>query len=767
MNKEVVNPFFLVIVILTFLLAPTASTASEENTNDAHEIINSIEVRGNHHIESLAILANIKSQVGQPLSRREIAHDIQRLYQSGYLSDIKVHREASEKQGVKLLFSVVENPLILEMKIEGNDAIPDKDLKPKMKLKAGFIFSNAGLTADKLMIRRAYLKKGFYQVAIHEQRQEGKEGRISLTLQVDEGDVTRIRSIRFIGNLAFSDSELKDEIASRESNFSSWFSDRDLFERDRLGSDRGLLEQKYFNQGYLDARVESTLISLSTDKQWFYLTFNIHEGEQFHIGKIEFQGDIVPDEEKLREALQIETGALYSITGLRNTIEKLTHRVGDEGYAFANVTPLFHRKISERVVDIVFDIEKGREVYIERIEISGNHKTEDQVIRREFRQAEAERFASSKMERSKTRVKRLNLFEDIRVSMPKGSTSDKVKIHLEVDEKRTGTFSAGAGYSQLEKLFFTAKVEENNLFGKGFGGSFSGDFGNSTQNFTGSVSDPYLFGEDISGSINGFKTQTTLQEVVQYKRDDFGGGMGIGIPINEYFRYSVSYRYSNTNLTDIPDDASLIIQSQGGKQTTSEVIQSISWDTRDRRVGAASGHIESLSLGVAGLGGSNHYAEVQASTKSYFSLIDDFIFSPSLTARYIRGYDGNDIPIYKRYSLGGFSTLRGFDYYGVSIRDDATNDVIGGNKVVNASLNVFFPLPYLHTAGFRGVLFVDAGIVADDEHDLEWSELRASVGVGLEWMSPIGPIGMVWAVPIQEKEGDILRTFEFAIGATF
>lgn len=758
--------FCLLVVAITLLLPSVGSAA------DSGKRIVSIEVSGNRYVESAAILANVESKAGDLLSRKQVSRDVRALFKTGFFKDVHVEG-IPEKDGLRLIYIVKENPLIAEFKILGNDEIVDKDLKPKLELKPGRVLSAAALRKDRNEIRKAYLKEGYYQVDVSVEKILREDGRVDLTLHVKEGDITYIKRINFIGNSAFSDETLRDELASRESSFSSWFSSRDVFDRERFGGDAQMLQQYYRNHGYLDVKIESAQLSLTLDKESFYLTFNLHEGPQYTMDQIDLQGDMVPSREVLLEAVELEKEDIYSVTALRASIEALEQEVGDEGYAFASVTPLFKRDVESQRLSITFDIEKGREVYVERIEISGNEKTTDEVIRRELRQSEGERYSASKIKRSKNRLQRLRLFRDVRMNLDKKGKEDRVRVNIDVEEDQTGSFSAGAGFSQVEKVFLTVNVEERNFLGKGYTTNLTGDIGAATKNISGTLSDPYFLNSDVSASLSLYKAQTKLTDIVSYKQDSFGGGLGFGIPITEFISYSIGYQYDQTNLTDITATSSLALRSQEGVQTTGELKSSLSWDTRNRTMAATEGHVEALGFSIAGLGGNNKFYELSVSSKSYFSLNDDFVLSPTFSFESINAYGGEEIPIFRRYSMGGVGTLRGFDSYGVTLRDPATGDVIGADKQLRASLNLFFSLPYMEGSGFRGVLFFDSGTIWGDipsfniSEQFSVSKIRTSAGIGIEWMSPIGPISLAWGYPINKVAGDIERNFEFALGTSF
>lgn len=752
---------------LALLLAAGSASAEEiaPDGSGARTIVE-ISVSGNNAVETDAILERMYTRVGQKLDRKRLSRDVRRLFATGFFKDIRV-TGVVRADGRHLTVHVVENPVIATLEFEGLHEVPEKDLRRRLKLKAGHILNEPEIRRAITTIRKGYLKKGYYQIDVQPVKKVRKDGRVDLTLKVHEGEVTRIKRIRFIGNHAFDSRTLSGVMASSDEGVSAWFRHRDVFDRQRLAADDQLLAQYYMNHGYLDARVESSLLSLSPDKRWFYITHTISEGPLYKVSSIKLQGDMVPDRKTLENLLELHAGDTYSLEKLRNSINAITVRVGDEGYAFATVTPLFERHADEQRVDISLDIEKGREVYVERIEITGNTKTEDQVLRREMRQMEGARFASSKLETSKKRLKKLGYFEDVRVKMPRGSSQDKVVLKADVDEKSTGSWRIGVGFSQLQKVFVRSSISENNFLGKGYALNLSGEFGAKTQNFNTSITDPYFLGENLSATWRASRQQTRLQNLTSFNQDSFSTGVAFGIPITELLTYSVSYDFTSTKLTDIPAGSSAVLLSQAGKQTTGEFGNSLTWDSRDSFLRPQTGTLISGGVGLAGLGGSNRFYILRGRAETYIPIADGVTFNPSAAVRYIRGYSGRTVPIYRRFSLGGIGTVRGFDSAGITIRDPATNDILGGNKTIRASMNLFFPLPYMQTSAFRGVTFVDAGEVQDSTRRFRTQDLRVSTGFGLEWISPIGPVGLSWGFVLKDRPGDVRRKFEFALGTTF
>jgi len=736
----------------------------------AQEMVVDISVEGNRYIETPAIMAKIKSKTGQPLSKRQISKDVQKLFSTGYFSDVYTEGERVSG-GIKLIFVVVENPVIASLSIEGNEQVPDKKLKPGLKLKPGFILSPRSERLDTNRIRKVYLEKGYYQADVKIETSFLDDGRVDVVIRIEEGEITFIKEIRMIGNTAFSDDDLIQSLASSESNFGSWFTDRDVFNRDRFDADAQLIQQFYQDNGYLDARVESVRLMLSPDKKNFYLGLSIYEGDYYTIEAIELSGDIIPSHKELMDKVKMEVGNMYSVSKLRQTIAALTERVGDEGFAFANVTPSFHRNIEKNTLVVAFDIEKGREVYVERVEIYGHTKTKDHVIRRELRQNEGERYSASNVRRSKERLGRLSYVEKPRISTPKGDAPDKINLKLDVDEGKSGTFSAGITYSKLNDLAFTGKVEEQNLFGEGYRANISADVGGATTNYTVGFVNPYMFSDDVSGSINLFRTQTDLQSFVQYQQDSRGGSAGLGLALSEYNSYSAVFSYTETTLWDIPSTASYGLRSQEGKNVTGEIKQTLSRDTRDRVMAATEGSLHSLSFGYAGLIGDHKFMEFGLSSVNYQPLTDFWTLKTSFNAGTIRGYGGVEPPVYRRYSLGGTGSLRGYDYYGVSLVDPATLDVQGGEHKVTGSVDIIFPLPYMDKAGFRGAFFMDTGTVWGKSESVTESfdatKLRVSYGFAIEWASPVGPISMNWANQFNAQVNDQTQSFEFALGRGF
>ncbi|MBL4775314.1 MAG: outer membrane protein assembly factor BamA [Mariprofundus sp.] len=766
----------IILMASLFCGLSSASIAAEEEA-----LVLSIDVEGMRYVERGAVLAQLHSKVGQRLDRRQLSRDVQRLYKAGFFSDIRFVGTRT-KQGIHLVCHVKEFPLIANLTIEGNEEHRTKDLQLRMKLRPGRIFNPMNSAKDRSTLLKGYLKDGFYQVNVDFIPTTLPDGRVDLLVRIHEGEITRINRIHIIGNKAFSDSTLRNQLASKQPDLATWVTNSDVFDQKRFGSDTQMLQQYYMNNGYLDIKIESRQITISEDKKSFSLTFSLHEGKPYRVSSINIQGDLVPDKQTLEELIKFDVDDTYDMSELQASIAAMNERIGDEGYAFATVTPLLNRNTDNHTVAIVFDIEKGNEVYIERINITGNEKSEDTVVRRLITQDEGARYSGSQIKVSREALGRATFVEDVRISLPKGSANDKVDMNIDITERRTGSISGGIGYSQREKVILTAKISESNLFGKGYQANINGQYGQITQDLNVSLTDPFFFGPHVSASVSAFKKKTDPLATVAFQTNSSGAGLGFGIPLSHDLRYNINYRFNQTTLSNIAANASLLTRSQVGTQTIGELIQSLNWDSRDRFIATTSGHVESISFGFSGLGGQSKFWEAAVSSQAYFPFGEnhDYVLNPSFSAAIIHAYGQSDIPLFRRYSLGGIGSMRGLDASGISLRDPATGEALGADKQARASLNFFFPPPFLSsTAGIRGLIFADVGTVwgslsttvgalsLNINEPFALSRLRYTAGFAIEWISPVGPVGLVWSFPIKLVAGDVERGFEFVLGASF
>ncbi len=754
----------LIIACLSFLFyVPTVDAVASQRIVD-------ISIEGNRYVETDAVLNRISIQVGDMLNRRQISREVRRLFATGFFSDIHAEGERVDG-GIKLIFIVVENPVIASVKLEGYDKLSKKKIRPLLQLKAGRVISPRIEQEDINSIRKSYLKKGFYQAKVNIQTKLRDDGRVDVTVDIIEGAITHVKEIQFVGNERFSSDELTGLLATSASSLGSWFTDRDVFNRDRFAADAQLIQQYYLEHGYLDIKVESTRLMLTPNMDDFYLGMSLSEGEVYTVTGVVLQGDLVPSKEKLEESIKLEVGELYALSNMQKTLVQLTETVGDEGFAFANVTPTFHRNIKEHTVEIVFDIEKGREVYVERIQFSGHDKTKDHVIRRELRQHEGERYKASAVRRSQERLRRLSYMKNVSIAKSNTASPQKINLDVDVEEGKSGKFSAGISYSQIYGVGFQGSVSEENLFGGGYRTSLTADVGGRVNNYKLNFTDPYLFKDGVSGTFSIFQNQTDPQSFALYTQNAKGGSLGLGFELNEHMRYSINYSISETTLSGVPATSSFALRSQEGTFTNGELTQSISYDTRNRTIYPSTGGIQSVSFGFAGLTGDRKFYETTLSSRNYYELSDVWTLRILAGLGNIRGYSGLDAPVYRRYSLGGVSTIRGYDSFGVSLVDPVTLDVVGGTSKATSSLDLIFPLPYMENEGFRGSFFVDAGTVWGNSGTVSESfiasHIRGSYGFGIEWNSPVGPLTLTWGYSINRQTNDKVRKFELGLGQGF
>ncbi len=741
-----------------------------------------IQVQGLRMLDTRAALDLLSLHRGDALRREALAESVKRLFTSGLFRDVEVWAEPSEG-GVRLVLKLKENPIIASLRFEGNEEFSDKTLKTRLKeLRPGRVLSPQAVHKALVRIRKGYFKKGYYQVRAQVRTHKRSDGRVDVVVAIDEGPQTRIKRISFLGVQAFSREELARKIVSKTEDLATAITNRDVFSREKTAADVQLIEEFYQNRGFLDARVESATARVAMDRSGFILAYGVREGVRYRIGKLNLEGDLVPSKAALEKRIKLKEGEWYSLKKLRETIDALTEAVGEEGYAYATVTPLFRRDPDNQLVDITFAIEKGPEIYIRRIDITGNERSDDETIRREIKQDEAARYDARRMRLSKRRLKRLAAIKDARFALKRlADAPNLADLKVEVEEQKTGSLAFGIGYSQLEKTFIQGRISEKNLFGKGYQASFNGQIGARTQNFTVSFTDPYFLGEELAATWSAYKQDTRFNQVVTtltYQTRSAGGSFSLSWPIGEFWSLGTSYRYDRTDLLNVPPTASLLAKAQAGRHTTGELGFSISYDSRDRVIAPSAGVYASLGLNLAGLGGTSRFAEGTFSLRAYHALDAEgaWVLAPSMQLSAIQG---PKLPLYRRYSLGGLGTVRGFDYYGISLRDPKTLEALGGNAMWTINLNLYVPVPGLRTAGFRGVLFADAGTVWGSIHEqvagqridvtqpFSLGSMRAAVGFGFEWVSPIGPIGLYWGFPVRKQSQDIVRRFEFALGAMF
>lgn len=727
-----------------------------------HElIIGSIAPEGNKRTDSGAILMKIKTQIGDLYDPSTLRADLKAIHQMGAFKTAEIIVTDSPK-GKAIVFKVVEKPVITAVRYKGTDEIDEDDVREAADFREQSILNQVKINRAVDNIRQLYKEKGYHNTKVTADVTFPDTEKAVLDFTIEEGAKTYIKEITFKGNAAFDHDDLEDVIETSEKGFFSWLTESGLIKMDMLRNDAAKIGAFYHNNGFLEAKVGEPIVQQK--EEWLHITFVIQEGPRFKIGTIDFTGDLITEKEKLLERLSIRDETYLSRKSLREDILSLSDYYSEHGYAFAEFDPNIDKSASGKRLDIIFNIDKGDLVYINRIIISGNTRTRDNVIRRELAIEEGGLFDSKALRKSNQKLQRLSFFEEVNITPEPTADKTKMDIMIEIKEKPTGKFSIGGGYSSVDHLVFMAEISESNFLGRGDKLSLKGTLGGSSDQYTLSYTNPRLFDSQLSWGVDAFDM---MREYTDYTKDSKGGALKVGYPIFEKWRAYFKYSLTDTELTDVDDDASYIIKESQGIELTSAIQLSLKRDTRDRLYGATKGSRHLLSVKYAGgpLQGDSEFTKVTASTSWYFPMFLKTVFHFKASAGQIFENETDKLPVYERFYLGGINSVRGFDYAGISPKDPVTAELIGGDKMWYANFEFIFPIAA--EQGVNGVLFFDAGKVMGDDDSWGFSDYRTSVGIGLRWLSPMGPLRIEWGYNLDPEEGEDQSIWDFTIGGVF
>ena len=752
--------------------------ASEKPASDQ---ISTVKISGNHRIEAAAILQAVRVKAGEVLSPEKVDADIRAIYKLGHFTDVKA--ESDVKDGALVLeYAVTEKPIVREIKIEGAKEISTDKIRDAIEIKPNSVFSQKDLQKSVKKVKKLYTDEGYYLADISGDLSLRSDTEIHVIFRIKEGDKVLIQKIEFEGNHAFADKKLKKTMETGEKWFLSWLTGAGTYKEDQLKNDVNLLTEFYMNNGYVNVKIGEPKVELLPDRKGLKVSIGITEGEQYRIGKLDFKGDLLETETVLSGKLKEKTGQLFSRADLRSDVFGLTDLYADKGYAFANASPITKLNPESRTIDITFDMEQGQKVSIDRINITGNTKTRDKVVRRELRLDEGDQYSSTALKRSKQNLMNTGFFEEANLATAKGSAADKLDLNVEVKEKPTGTFSIGAGYSSLDGIIGQGSVQQANFLGLGLKMNASASLGSKSQTYNLGLTDPYFMDTKWTLGADIYRNE---RQYLDYTRRATGGDIKAGYPLSDTISTFWLYKYEQKEIFEESEE--LLQNIHNGSvlapektSTTSAIVASLSRNTTDYRPDPSTGMMNTLSVEFAGLGGSNRYIKY---------LTEHTLFQPLLwgvgsvrgTLGYVQAYGGKEIPIDEKFYLGGISSLRGFSSRTVSpfkttpvsIIDDSGAHGTEDNRVflggaAEAVANVEYTFPLLKEAGLKGVIFFDAGNCANNFNDT-FSNLLTSYGGGIRWFSPIGPLRLEYGIPINPREGIDSKggKLEFSIGSIF
>lgn len=757
--------------ILVSLAVPLAlaSTAHAEG-----EKISNIIVKGNRRIEAAAILNAIKLKSGDTLYSDKTDEDVRAIYKLGHFQDVQVSTEEADK-GMVLVYTVLEKPVVREIRFEGNKELATDKLKEALEFRQNSTFSPKDLNKSVAKIKKLYGDDGYYLAEIDPIVSRRTPTDMSVTFKIKEGKKVLIKAIHFDGNRAFSERKLRGAMETKEKWFLSWLTNAGTYKDEVLKNDAMIIADQYLNNGYINIKVGEPVVKLTDNKDALDVFISITEGDQYRIGDINFKGELLEPASELRKKLKAEQGQVFSRATLRTDISTLTDVYADKGYAFANVNPLTRTEQEKKIIDLTFDMEKGDLVYIERISVAGNPKTRDKVIRREMRVSEGELFSATGMKRSKQNLMNLGFFEEANIATGRGSAANKLNVSVDVKEKPTGTFSIGGGYSSLDGFIGQGSVQQANFLGLGLKANISGSIGGKSQTYSVGLTDPYFLDTKWNLGADVYRSE---RDYLDYSRRLTGGDIKAGYPINDFVGTFFMYKYE---IKDIYNPVAAYqslhdLDTQNyplGTTTTSSIFGSISRNTTDYRLDPTTGMINALSLEYAGIGGNNKYARYITDHTWFHPIYKKLIFSTKLTLGHIQEV-GATIPIDEKFYLGGIFSLRGYKARTVSpVKDNQPSDIrgnqgservyLGGETEAFGNTEVTFPL--LSDVGVKGVLFFDYG----NAFSGKLPTILMSYGAGIRWSSPIGPLRLEYGFPVNPRSEIDSKNgrFEFSIGSMF
>lgn len=729
--------------------------------------VTAIEVVGNKVVSTDSIKLSLQSRVGQPYSASQVASDIRTLFRRGEFADIRVERQ-SLSGGVKLIYHLTERPVITAIRFEGNKKIKDKTLLEKIPVRTYRALSGEELARAISTIQDLYEEKRFFLVDVDYRVEAGPEGSV-LVFRIREHGKAAIRRIQFVGNRVFGDRALKKILRTKEKGAQLFRQGK--YVRDRLEQDVALLMRHYLNHGYLRARVERPRVEISKDKRHLVLTFAITEGQRYRFADIRVEGDILTTREEVLAKIKSRRGELYRQDDVERDLMELVLFYGTMGYAFANIQPVPIPNDADGTAELVFMIAKGRRVWIDKINISGNTTTRDKVIRRELKVKEGDLFNRRLLEESREKLMQLGYFEGVEFATPRGSRPDSVNLNIIVKERPTGAFNIGAGFSTAENFFFTGSVQKQNFFGLGISGQIAAEVSKLRQQYVVQFSDPYFLDTEWILSLSSYRTFFRYPE---FDRKAFGGSASLGHRIFENVSVNLGYSAESAEaqnfLFSVPEVFRL-----NASGLTSAVSLGMAYDTRDNRIFPRKGLYGSVNNEVSGtkLGGDNDFYRLNVQGRIYQPIAWGFVTKLYTKAGYINSLGTQPVPLYERYNLGGPNSLRGYDPWSVgpSLRlpngpsGGDTRFVFGGNKMLQ--INWELEVPIYNPGGFKAVAFVDAGNAFAEEESIGLKNVRTNYGFGLRWISPLGPLRFEWGIPINKRAGEAGTVFNFTIGDFF
>ncbi|SEF52481.1 outer membrane protein insertion porin family [Halopseudomonas aestusnigri] len=780
---------YLLPALFSMLLAPGAHAAAFQ--------ISDIRVNGLQRVSAGSVFSALPLNIGDEVDDPELVEATRSLFRTGFFQDIQLGRE-----GDVLVINLVERPSISSIELEGNKAIKSEDLLKGLSaagLAEGEIFQRATLEGVRNELLRQYVSQGRYSADIEAQVIPEPRNRVALKIVIDEGSVAAISHINVVGNTVFETEDLVDLFELKTSGWFSFLSSDDKYSREKLSGDLERLRSYYLDRGYVNMNVASTQVSITPDKKHVYITVNITEGERYSISDVRLSGDLVVGEDEIKRLMLIEPGQIFSRQVMTSTSDLISRRLGNEGYTFASVNGIPEINEEDKTVAVTFYVDPGKRAYVNRINFRGNTKTEDQVLRREMRQMEGGWASTYLIDQSKTRLERLGFFKEVNVeTVPVPGTDDLIDVNYSVEEQPSGSVTASLGFSQSSGIILGGSISQNNFFGTGNRVSVGANRSDYQTSLSFGFLDPYFTVDGMSLGYNAFYRTTDYDEldvdVTSYAVDSFGGGFNFGYPVSDTSRISFGMSAQQDTIKSgiyTVQEILNFLDTEGDSFTNLFFDASWSQSTLNRGVFPDRGHSQSLSWHVTVPGSDLQFYTMDYRGQRFFPMTEDLTLRLHTDLGFGRGFGGTDrMPFYEHYYAGGIGSVRGFEDSTLGPKstpnvNDPDQDSLpfGGNIKITGGAEVIFPAPFVKDQrSLRTALFFDVGNIYDTQctqtktvegdknpgcGDVDLGELRYSVGVGLSWLTALGPLGFSLAMPLNADSADDAQVFQFTLGQTF
>lgn len=754
--------FFRFSIAVVLLLALMAGQAVAEDFEIAD-----IVVSGNDRVSIASIWSVLTIVPGQTVTDEEIDQAVQDIFGLGRFDDVSA--DVTDKGGAKVLtFSVSERPLLREVRIEGFDEITEEDLRELITIDVPTLYDPRQVKATLTAFQLAYVEEGHHAAKIEPVLATDEDNEAVLTFKIDEGKNILVGKVSFDGNLVFNDGELKKIIETRERWWLSWLTGRGTYREDMANNDTVLIMQYYHDHGYMDIDILQPQVTLSDDGEQLEVLFELAEGIQYHVGQVGISGDILSTEDELMELVSMVPEEVFSRSEMRKSVLAINDQYADQGYAYVNVSPLTRKDREKQKIDLTFDVEQGPLVHIDKINIQGNTKTRDKVVRRQLYMAEGDQYSSSDIRKSRGAIRNLGFFETVNIQESESTEPSLTNLDIEVVEKPTGSFTLGAGYSSVDSFVFQGSVSQENFQGYGIKLDAAASVGGASTTYRLGVTEPYFLDTKVTLGFDVYKRE---QEWTDFDEKTLGGALRVGYPLTRNTKALLTYRYEEKEIYNVSTD-SIVVQDQEGDSTLSSITGALNRNSTDYYQDPSTGGISRFTLEYAGLGGTENFSKAVGSHRHFWPLFLGTVVSLHGQIGYVFKTTSDPVPIDEKFFLGGLRSIRGFETREVGPKEPNLNSAgevvdytyIGGEKSAFFNLEYLFPIS--KSLGLKGLLFFDTGN-AWLEKENYFQKMRYSAGAGIRWFSPMGPLRFEWGYNLDPEEFEKQSVFEFSMGTAF